>query len=343
MDGEPGIGTDGRHNVPHMIRVEVPFICYETDVFTILKAWNPGHTSDMLQEDTFWQWWDPFFGLDRGRIQHAGLRVWDEIRIFGDTVTCLDINHLPALKSLSLIMLGPDPGLEGGTRPGWVQMSPLVLQRDFDFELRDISPNQLENHPMFNAYVISRLSTMAEPDLPLKVLVLWTMAWLWHFVHCDEINDWVDLDNLGSDYMILEEWDGKRCLLLYEGCSVGEQSHTRKDIWDWIPTVKFELKIRFLCEREWLEDLERVGVFDEDRTNAGDFAAFYKLREEEMDRPTLFTAQALVRGIIERKVTPNWRQVWNNNTNTWPIPIGIEISRLLRLFTRHPELAVISR
>jgi hypothetical protein len=147
----------------------------------------------------------------------------------------------------------------------------------------------------------------------------------------------VNLDDLGPDYMVTPEWEGKRCPLRLEGCDRGEPRHTRKDIFDWNPT--FEFKFAFLCERKWLEDLERVGVFDEDRTNAGDFAAFYKLREEEIDRPALFTAQVLVRGIIERKVTPWCRGPWNNHTNTWPIPIGIEILRLLRLYARHPEVA----
>jgi hypothetical protein len=111
--------------------------------------------------------------------------MWDEIRIFDDTVAALNPQELPALKTLSLIMLGPDPGLEGGTRPGWVQMSPLVLQRDFDFELREISRNQIDKHPMFNRYIISRISTTTEPDSPLNLVILWTMAWLWHFVHRD--------------------------------------------------------------------------------------------------------------------------------------------------------------
>lgn len=267
--------------------------------------------------------------------------MWDEPRILDDTVTSIGIDDLPALQTFSFIMLGPDPGLVGGTRPGWVQMSPLVLQRDFDFELRDISPNQLENHPMFMDYIISKVSTTAEADTPFKILVLWIMAWLWHYLHCDseQMYHAVEIGDLGADYMVTKEWEEKRCPLPLEGCSEGETGHTRKDIWDWIPTVKFELKLRFLCEREWLEDLERVGLFDEERTNAGDLAAFYRLREEEIDRPILFTAQELVRGIIERKVTPRWRPVWNNHTRTWPIPLGIEISRLLRLYARHPELA----
>ena len=53
MEGLRGIGTHGRDNIPHMIRVEVPFICYETDVFTVFKAWNPGHTSDMPQSSNY--------------------------------------------------------------------------------------------------------------------------------------------------------------------------------------------------------------------------------------------------------------------------------------------------
>ncbi|EAQ88542.1 predicted protein [Chaetomium globosum CBS 148.51] len=243
----------------------MPYICYETDIFTVSKAWNIGHTSDRDQEETFLDWWDPFLGLDRARIQHAGLRLWDNIEPFSDTVTSLDIKRLDALRTLSLFMLGPDPGLEPGitsARPGWVQMSPLVLQRDFYFELRDISPSQLEHHPMFRDRIISRRSTTGRLDRPLRVLVPWTKAWLWHYVHCGKaMHKDVFLQDLGPDYMMDPlGWAGRPCPLGLSGCQTGDYAHSQKNIWDWIPE-NWKIKTRFLCEKEWLQDLERVGLF----------------------------------------------------------------------------------
>ena len=73
--------------------------------------------------------------------------------------------------------------------------------------------------------------------------------------------------------------------------------HTRQDILDWEPS--YELTAKYFCERSWLADLEGVGVFDDARTEAGNFAAFFRLRDEEMNRPALAAAQAIVDGILK--------------------------------------------
>lgn len=305
MKGSMGIGTEWRHNAPHKIRIDIPYICYETDIFTVFKAWNPGHTSDYGQFATHDEWWDPFLSLDRERIQHAGLRLWGITDPFDDTVTSLGIDRLPALRTLSLFMLGPDPGLEKGIkpiRPGWVQMSPLVLQRDFYFEMRDISPHQLEHHPMFRDSIISRLSITGPLDTPFRHLVPWAKAWLWHFVHRSrkDMYQKVSLGQLGPDYMMDKTHPyGNRCPLDLFNCKFGFFRHSRADIWDWNPY--WEIKPRFLCEKEWMKDLERVGLFDENRTIVGDFDAFYKLRQDEIDGPTLRTAKDVIRMIKEKK------------------------------------------
>ncbi|KAH6631303.1 hypothetical protein F5144DRAFT_547437 [Chaetomium tenue] len=205
MDLEGLRGISIRARVPDKLRFDMPWICYETDIFTVSKAWNKGHTSDRGQSYTFLHCWDPFLYLDRTRIKHAGLRL--------------------------------DPGIKSG-RPGWVQMSPLVLQRDFHFELRDISPSQLEHHPMFRDYLISRRSTTGRLDRPLRHLVPWTKAWLWHSAHCGEAmdND-VFLEDLGPDYMMDPSgWAGRPGPLDLPGCqSEQHYMHSQRDIWDWNP------------------------------------------------------------------------------------------------------------
>ncbi|KAK3290527.1 uncharacterized protein B0H64DRAFT_332283, partial [Chaetomium fimeti] len=272
MQDEPGIGTNGRTNVPHNIYVDLEYICYETDIFTVFKTWNPGHTGDYPQPETFTESWDPFFGLDRSRIQHAGLRLWCTGETFNDAVAKFDIGELPALRTLSLITLGPDPGLEQGPRPGWVRMSPLALQRDFYFELRDISLTQLQRHPMFSEPIIGKRNTTADLDTPFSHLIPWAKAWLWPF----EYTGWNNTSKEMLEDVNSLHWDSR-----------------------------FEVKLKFLCEKQWLADLERVGLFDDNRTNARDFDAFYKLRKEEMDRRLLAAARGIIRAILARRMGLN--------------------------------------
>ncbi|KAK4244145.1 hypothetical protein C7999DRAFT_35500 [Corynascus novoguineensis] len=95
---------------------------------------------------------DPFLGLDKASIQHVGLLLCDattESIVAPETLACQSLRSMPSLRTLSLIMLDPDPGLPGRLKPAWIQMTPGVLQRDSEFELRDISPTQFEHHPLF--------------------------------------------------------------------------------------------------------------------------------------------------------------------------------------------------
>lgn len=258
---------------------EFPFISYETDIFTHLYR--------------HWKWGDdPFEGLDRTRIQHVGLRSGYTELTFTKCVWDLDLSTLPSLRSLSLIMLGPTSGPAEGGR-GWSQMDAYTLagrEPSVEFEVRDISPTQLELHPFFNHSGIIKSKTIQtgipnwieEYDERPKTMLLLVKALLWHYAHRDR--DTVNREakgRLAPDYMAPDFGpEDKPCPLpeaKVEGCGPG---HTRQEILDWVPP--YQLGAKFLCERGWLADLEHVGVLDDERTRKGDFAAFHVLRDKWM-------------------------------------------------------------
>ncbi|KAK4031617.1 hypothetical protein C8A01DRAFT_21200 [Parachaetomium inaequale] len=293
------------HRVPRYIDIRKQFVPMKPRDSEIQGPYNirfdiPFH-SDLIDRDPdpMFRTWDAFLGLDYHLIQHVGLRTWDLILEFAAAMHEIWPPALPSLGSVSLITLGPDPGLKGRSRPGWVQMGPRVPQRAFDFELRDISATQLERHPLFRDRIISKYGTTGPPEAPVRDLVLLAKAWLWHIANRELEGPWNCMIGARPDYMtVVPRWH--RCPI-YDG-SQPCIPHTRQEILDWEPP--YELTAKFFCERSWLADLESVGVFDDDRTGAGDFAAFFRLRDEEVDRPALFVAKAIVDGILDGTVTP---------------------------------------
>jgi hypothetical protein len=242
----------------------MPFVNYSTDTFVVFKAWKHSDIIDCEPEPMF-RTWKAFLGLDYQLIQHVGLRTWDLIQEFAAGMYEIWPPALSSLRSVSLITLGPDPWLEGRSRPGWVQMGPRVPQRDFDFELRDISPTQLERHPLFKDRIISKYGTTGPLEAPVRDLVLLVKAWLWHIAHREMEDLWHEMISAEPDYMTADPG--------WQICPIDECApqgpHTRHEIFDWEPP--YELTAKYFCERSWLADLESVGVFDDERTEAGDF------------------------------------------------------------------------
>ena len=234
---------------------------------------------------------DPFEGLDRARIQHVGVRsVYKELA-FTRSVWDLQLSTLPSLRSLSLIMLGPAPVAPNEGR-GWSQMEPIALvapEPPVDVGVRDISPTQLELHPFFNHSGITTSKTIEtgmpawieEYDLRPKTILLLLKALLWHYAHRDPDRVAREVKGrLAPDYMAPDFGPkNKPCPLpaaKVKGCGPG---HGRQEILDWVQP--YELGVKFLCEKEWLADLENVGVFDDELTKKGDFSAFHELRDKE--------------------------------------------------------------
>jgi hypothetical protein len=135
----------------YYIRFAVSYVSYETDIFACFNVWwgaqlvggDPGVYDPELFAD-------PFQGFDRRRIQHAGIRACFDNPGFYNAASILRPDVLPALRTVSLVPLGPNPDREGHPPPGWCKMEPETLQLNREFELRDVSPVQLDCHPFFS-------------------------------------------------------------------------------------------------------------------------------------------------------------------------------------------------
>jgi hypothetical protein len=277
------------------IRFAVSYVSYEMDIFACFNVWwgaqlvggDPGVSDPEL-------FVNPFHGFDNKRIQHAGIGACFADPAFYNMASILHPRVLPALRTLSVIPLGPDPEREGHAPPGWIRMEPETLQLNREFELRDVSPTQLNRHPYFNepcigSYKISE-SRQDVLDVPsTKQVRLLVKAFSWHYyAHGDP--DEVDkaLEDLEPEHLSDDAASrSEPCPLNLPGCGPG--GHTRQEIVDWVPP--YTLDVKFLCDKRWLEELEEVGMFDEARIWAGDLMPFYLFRQAKVDRALAFPSQ----------------------------------------------------
>jgi hypothetical protein len=151
----------GEHPEVCRLRFDIPFFSYETDVFAVFDT-----GISFLGFDV-----DPFLGFDRQRIQNITIleNAWSLV----GAVAAVAPRRAPALKTLSILVLGPDPDVDGSTASGWQEM-PAV-------DVHDLSENLIVEHPLFAKSRLRHLVCEPEPQLrQLNNYSTFFKAWLWH-------------------------------------------------------------------------------------------------------------------------------------------------------------------
>ncbi|AEO67309.1 107da21e-ab2f-4794-ae59-e7507bea528b [Thermothielavioides terrestris] len=268
---DPLTGITGRLERPYRIRF---------DVCRTVVDGGPGGG------DRFWTCtpFDAFHGLDRTRIEHAGVHPVPAQADFLDALLQLDVLSLPRLRALTLLTPGPDP--RRGT--GWLSMNCRDLGRSsFECELRDVSPTQLMRHPFFGTHAPRPLGNATPARRrPLRHVVLYAKALLWHIAHSQQGDGFYRVACLlQPEYMFGDSTEPCPLAgLAMAWCSA--RGHTRRDILDWKPP--FRLDVKLLCEKGMAAELDRVGLLDDERTNYDVFECFFNL--ESAARGSFFPA-----------------------------------------------------
>jgi hypothetical protein len=257
----------------------VSYVSYETDIFACFNVWwgaqLVGGDPGVYEPELFA---DRFQGFDRRRIQHAGIRACFDNPGFYNAASILRPDVLPALRTLSVIPLGPNPDREGHPPPGWCKVEPETLQLNREFELRDVSPVQLGCHPFFSEACISSGKISDHHMNPLgipstKEVVLLIKAFAWHYAHGDTEEAWRSLENLEPGHLAAASRN-EPCPLRLPVCGPG--GHTLQDIVNRV--LPYRMNVKLLCEKRCLEELEVARMFDEERTGwVGAFTPFEAL------------------------------------------------------------------
>lgn len=249
-------GYDPSHPVfkGYRLRFDVPFISYETDIFTVIDSWTWADIIggwEIIHRANF----DPFIGLDRKRIQQAAFCEIGEG--FLAAIIGLKLQTLPRLRSMSLLAMGPDPNTWVYEVSKFKEM-PAVDIQELDCVLRDIPHENIDRHPFFDACRPQRRYTQLTPMVrPLRTFFAVFRAWLWHANHWDS-NQLVGEDPwwMFLDY-VLEE-DNHQCPLGLVGCGSG--GHSKEEMMQWEPD--FVIDCKMVCEKAWAVKLDLISLFD---------------------------------------------------------------------------------
>ncbi|KAH8682313.1 hypothetical protein BX600DRAFT_505919 [Xylariales sp. PMI_506] len=246
------------------LRFDVPFVNYETDIFTIFDA------EDFLfgLDD------DPFLGFDRGRIRKIG--ITENARTLEDTIAAIQPQGLPSLKTITVLILGPDsssrPGGRRSVNTSWREMGLADMQHT-DCGLLDVPDSLIVQHPLFGQRRLRR--PYFEPDPMMRHLVnymVYFRAWLWHAMH------W-DVDGLRAAQEEISWWDFHR--YLFEGPV--DDNCPLQDLPQWCPgnhtkahikedNLPFTVDVKMLVEKTCMKELISTGALALDPT--GQYESF---------------------------------------------------------------------
>ncbi|RDW88392.1 hypothetical protein BP6252_00424 [Coleophoma cylindrospora] len=254
----------------HRLLFDVPFVSYEKDVFAVLDT-----LSSFLGFDV-----DPFLGFDRQLIQNVAIseNAWYVVQ----AMAAVKPQSLPRLQTVSVLVLGPEPGMSGSVASGWYEMAAADIQR-VDCDVRDISDKLVTDHPLFGKSRLRHLTFAPDPKLrPLVNYLKMFKAWLWHGSHWDDHEtrmltdfEWWDFNN----YVFREDID--LCPLRnLPGWCPGH--HSKDEMLNWSGGCTVQVKL--LVERKCMAELTASSAFEIDSDgNYGHFAQFMKERTSDLE------------------------------------------------------------
>ncbi|RFU35516.1 hypothetical protein B7463_g828, partial [Scytalidium lignicola] len=256
---------EGEGPESYRLRFDIPFVSYETDVFAIFDT-----RISFLGFDA-----DPFLGFDRKRIRNIAIseNAWSLVEI----MAAVKPQSLPRLRVVSVLVLGPNPNIDGSATSGWQEMPAVDIQH-VDCDVSDVSDKLIVDHPLFNKSRLRHL--IYEPEPKLRQLVNYLKlfkAWLWHGNHWDNHEarvptdfEWWDF----YDYLFGEHVDV--CPLEHlPGWCPGH--HTKDEMLNWgsICTVN----VKFLVEKRCMVELTSSTALEIDpASNYERFAQFKEKR-----------------------------------------------------------------
>jgi 2EXR family len=268
---------DDRGTDEYNMRFDVPFISYEMDIFTVFDVWTRADIVDNVVESA--HDFPLFLGLDRKRIQHVAFCEVSER--FLHAITGLGLPTLPNLRALSLLIAGPDPGLDDSQAYRWLEM-PVVDIQYVECELQDIPSRTLLEHPFFGRHRPRNRFFELDPSVrPLHKYLTIFKAWLWHAQNWDPRH----FHNTGEDpwWDFLEyvfSSDEDECPLEHlPGWDAGR--HSKNEVLNWKP--QFSLDCKLFCEKTWLAMLNALSIFQLEPT--GLYQSFLQFKEAMIAQP----------------------------------------------------------
>ncbi|EFY92727.1 hypothetical protein J3458_001866 [Metarhizium acridum] len=246
------------------VRFDVPFINYEADILTVFDDWafsgalnTVDHRPQTEQSEL-----DPFAGLHRDRIRHAGFCESAEELWSG--LLSLDARTLPRLQSLSLVRMGPLPPERSGLAvlPALGEMYP-ALSQDMDCVVRDVLYPGDSYHAFFHHW--RSRDELFEPrsELPMfRAFHRFWKAFLWHLLNRDAKRGFSRDYSSWWPFMEYVGRSGSVCVLdKVDGCGAGGHSH--EDMLNWTPA--FQLQCQLLCEKGEADGLKALREANEGR------------------------------------------------------------------------------
>ena len=268
-----------------IVRFNVPFIDYETDIFTAVDVWIPylyfrlqGELSALRNYSQGHSYSDSFPGLDRGKIKHIG--VCEQPLQEHLMVLAINIDRLPKLETMTFVSIGPDTRIYETEEPqgdAWrkaevmknykykfpPQQMPGVDIQCVDCELFDLEQSVVDEHAFFNVLRLQHPGFFESEPHKLKYYPVIFKAWLWHMNIVDtgasfemdsehSVNTWRHL----LPYLLDQPGARPGCPLPVTYCMVG--THTREDVTSWEP--HFEIKHKLLCPKTWVEEFADMMV-----------------------------------------------------------------------------------
>ena len=254
------------------LRFDIPYVSYEADIFAVFDIGISYLGCDI----------DPLLGFDRKRIQRIGIseNAWAMV----DAIVAIEPQSLPSLRSLSILVSGPDPDVEGAGFSGWQEMHSVDVQ-NFDCEVRTISEQLVVEHPIFSRSESRLRHLVYEPEPEPRLRQLGTYkslfkAWWWHAMHWEKSElrisseaPWWDF----CSYVLGEHNDNDTCPLDERKWCPG--SHGKEEMLEW--TSGFHnIDFKFLVERGCMSELQTSSVLEV--VKSGDYEQFSRYKEKRV-------------------------------------------------------------
>ncbi|KAK3309544.1 uncharacterized protein B0T15DRAFT_506314 [Chaetomium strumarium] len=243
------------------IRVDVPFISYETDVFTLFQPWAQADVDigglRRTGVDRYGIVFDPFLSLDRSRLQQIAIGEGSELVV--EAAIKLDLKSLPSLRKVFVLCFWsgstaaslPDAATDSGVR-GSAFDCDLYHIPDHDIAELHILRYGRFHHPRFG-----------EPA-PLRSVLEILKALLWHAQHTalralpqEEFEMMLDF----KDYVLHGSTDDSTrttCPFRHVP-DCGPTGHTHNDMVSWV--TPFTISCMMLYHKYYAMDLDGLPLF----------------------------------------------------------------------------------
>lgn len=256
-------------NERHRVRFDVPFVSYETDVFSVFGP------EELLRR----QIPDPLLGFDRERIEHLGVHenAWSMV----ESLVRIQPQRLRRLRSITFFVLGPNPVVST-----WFEMAAAQLSL-FPCTWLDLPDHLLTEHPLFTTARLRNKLYMPDGMLHrLENYRLLFQAWLWHALRWDDEMPRNMADSLDwwAFRQYVEDPSVQECPLSgHPQWCPGR--HTRDEMLQGFGPLGVQTKL--LIEKGCLAEMKTSGTLDWDPTGA--YTHFFKYKNNRMRRLQSFS------------------------------------------------------